>query len=583
MVCFTAPSLLWAEQSSNGASPIVHSNEDDKERIKQLEERVSELESLINKFIEDKKQTKEGAENVIELPVKEKKDETPPDDTGEWGEPVVEEGPSKGRDEDARRRLTEMETWRRKEEARMAKEEEEASDKVKYELSGKYKLRLNMRNNLNLNNQQQHWIYDDYTYIDQRLQVRLDATYGPFTAVLLIDKGNFVFDWKEDSEGTLDRWSEFHTVNAAYFRELYLQYTGDFLFKGGRQNVMLGNGGIILEGPADALKITYPIGKTPIGTLSPSVAYVALSGGYRDYSDFLKSGPPSGERNAVFGTANKLDGWLFSLDIKPKRNLIIEPYILKVYDRGDSDGPDLNLDKDFNAASTSRDGQFEPMWIGAAISGMEKNISYDIDLMYLSGSYSKTLDIDAYAFLLRSDYELGPVGFIKDFSAGLEFGRGSGNKIEDSDTMDNVKDFSGLWLCKDRRKFGNIFSEDLRAGYFLWDSNLANVTFLRGIVDFQPVDKLKTNLAVAKLWTTESVYEGHGPVRDWSRGMATSTEKTRDIGWEIDLSLDFPIYKNRLRGFTEFGYFIPGDVYRRADGQKADPASEVVIGTEFEF
>ncbi len=88
---------------------------------------------------------------------------------------------------------------------------------------------------------------------------------------------------------------------------------------------------------------------------------------------------------------------------------------------------------------------------------------------------------------------------------------------------------------------------------------------------------------MAKLWTTESVFEGHGPVRDWSGGTSASTEKTRDIGWEIDLNLDFPLYKNRLRGFTEFGYFIPGDVYRRADGQKADPASEIVVGTEFEF
>ena len=411
--------------------------------------------------------------------------------------------------------------------------------------------------------------------------MRIDAEYGPLTSVLVLDKGNFVFDWKEDSEGTLDRWSEFQTVTSALVRELYVQYTGDFVVKAGRQSMIVGNGGIALEGPVDALKLTYPLGQTPIGRLSGTMAYIAVAGGWKNYNNFTY---PSGDRTAVLGMANRLDGWLLSLDIKPKRDLTITPYVLKVFDRGRSGDPDLNLDKDFNANTMPRDGGFEPLWIGAAISGKSGNLSYKGDLIYLTGSYTKTRDVNAYALMLRGDYNLKQIGPLKNFSVGLEFGRGSGNKADDP-AAEDMKYFSGLFLCKERRKFGNIFSEDIRAGYFLWDSNLANVTFVRAIADFEPVKKLKTNLSLAKLWTTERVYKGRGPVSnwwDWSRGASTTTDKTRDIGWEMDMNFDFPIYK-RLRGFAELGYFIPGNVYRKSNGQKADPASEIVLGAEFEF
>ncbi|MDP2277791.1 MAG: alginate export family protein, partial [Nitrospirota bacterium] len=385
-------------------------------------------------------------------------------------------------------------------------------------------------------------------------------------------------------EGTLDRWSEFLTVNSALFRELYVQYTGNLIVKAGRQNVMAGNEGIVLEGPVDALKFTYPLGQTPLGRVSGSLAYIAVAGGFKNYTKFRDSGgPPAGDRSAVLGIANKLDGVLLSFNIKPKKDLVIEPYILTVLDRGKSGDPDLNLDKDFDTATIPRDGNFEPMWLGLAVSGKEDKISYMADMIYLAGSYTTARDISAYAFMLRGDYHMGKAGFLDKFSAGVEYGMGSGNKADDS-VSSNYKNFRGLFLCKDRRKFGNIFSEDLRAGYYLWDSNLANVTFIRAITEFEPIKNLKAEIAVAKYWTTESVYKGRGPVPgiDWSSGDSLTTEKTKDIGWGIDLDLNFPIYK-RLRGFTEAGYFIPGTVYQRANGQKADPASKVVLGAEFEF
>ncbi|MBI5409377.1 MAG: alginate export family protein, partial [Nitrospirae bacterium] len=293
---------------------------------------------------------------------------------------------------------------------------------------------------------------------------------------------------------------------------------------------------------------------------------------------------PAGDRGAVLGVANKLDGYMLSFNLKPMRELNIEPYVLKVFDRGRAGDPDLNLDKDFNAGTAPRDGDFQPLWTGLVISGDEKKVSYTADLIYLTDSYSGERDISAYAFLAKGDYKFGNVGFLGRLSAGLEAGLGSGNEVDDPTDAD-YKNFRGLFLCKDRRKFGNIFSEDLRAGYFLWDSSLANVTFGRAVIGLEPVPELRTGLAFTKYWTTEAVFKGQGPVPgiDWSRGTSLSTEKTRDIGWGLDLDINFPIFKNRLTGFSEAGYFVPGAVYQQADGQKADPASKIVLGAEFEF
>ncbi|HET8577196.1 MAG TPA: alginate export family protein [Methylomirabilota bacterium] len=501
----------------------------------------------------------------------------------DWEEPVSPKEAAGGRDEEARRRLIELETWKKRQDARAAKEAEEAVEKVRFEVSGRYKLRLNSRDNLDLGNPLQSWEFDNSTYFDQRFQLSLAAEYGPLTAVLVLDKGNFVFDWKEDSQGTLDRWGTFMTVTPELVRELYAQYTGDFVVKAGRQNMLVGNGGIVLEGPIDALKLTYPVGETPLGRMTPSAAYLAVAGGFKDYKDFRKTGPPAGDRNAVFSAQNELHGGLFTLDVRPLPGVTIEPYLLKVFDTGRFGDADLNLDRDFDVTTTPRDGGFEPLWLGLALSGKTGPFSFTGDLIYLTGTFTRKRDLSAYAVMLRGDYRLGDIGRLRNFSVGLEFGRGSGNTAAEKVTgTGDLHDFIALYLCRDRRKFGNIFSEDLRAGFFLADSNLANVTFLRTILSFEPVSKLKVSASVAKLWTTEAVFRGHGPVGDWSRGTSLTTQKTRDIGWELDLNLDFPILK-RLRGFAELGYFIPGPVYQRFARNRPDPASEIVVGMEYEF
>jgi hypothetical protein len=571
--------------------PASSGEEDTRSNIQRLEKRIADLEALVRQLLAERKSAAPttgpvpaGATHAKPpAPGTTSAAPAPPSQKDEWEEPVPRTETVGGRDEEARRRLTELETWKRKQDARSAKEAEEAAQKVRFDFSGRYKLRLNSRDNLNLGNTTQSWEFDNSAYFDQRFQLRIDAEYAPFTAVLVLDKGNFVFDWKEDSEGTLDRWSTFLTVKPALVRELYVQYTGDFVLKAGRHNVLAGNGGIVLEGPVDALKLTYPFGETPLGRIAASGAYIAVAGGFKDYVEFRKTGPPAGDRSAVLGVENQLHAGLFSLDVRPRPDLTIEPYLLKVFDTGNSGDPDLNLDKDFDAATTPRDGGFEPMWIGVALSGKTGNVSYTGDLIYLAGTSTSSRDLSAYALMLRGDYRLGDIGPLRNPSFGLEFGRGSGNTAQEKlSGAGDMHDFIGLFLCRDRRKFGNIFSEDLRAGFFLADSNLSNVTFLRAILDFEPIANFKANASVAKLWTTEPVFRGRGPVGDWSRGGSLTAGKTRDIGWELDLNLDSPIYR-RLRGFAEFGYFIPGPVYQQASGKRPDPAAEIVVGAEFVF
>ena len=565
--------------------------EDGGSHIQRLEQRIADLEALVRRLLEDRKPTAPTTEPVPgattranpPAPSATSTAPAPPSQKDEWEEPVARPQTPGGRDEDARRRLTELETWKSKQDARSAKEAEEAAQKARFEFSARYKLRLNLRDNLDLGNAAQSWDFDNGAYFDQRFQLRIDAEYAPFTAALVLDKGNFVFDWKEDSEGTLDRWSTLLTATPALVRELYVQYTGDLVLKAGRHNMVVGNGGLVLEGPVDALKLTYPFGETPLGRAAASAAYIAVAGGFKDYAEFRKTGPPAGDRSAVLGAQNKLHAGLFSLDVRPGADLTIEPYLLKVFDSGSFGDPDLNLDKDFDVATTPRDGGFEPMWLGLALSGTTGNFSYLGDLIYLAGTWTRSRDVSAYALMLRGDYRLRDLGPLPNPSFGLEFGRGSGNTAEEKlSSTGDVHDFIGLFLCRDRRKFGNIFSEDLRAGFFLADSNLANVTFLRAILAVEPIARFKVSGSVARLWTTEAVFRGRGPVGDWSRGASFATGKTRDIGWELDLNLAVPIVK-RLRGFAEVGYFIPGAVYQRASGKRPDPASELVVGAEVEF
>lgn len=499
---------------------------------------------------------------------------------GEWDEPEVDKKPE-GRDEEARRRLLVIETQTRKAAAETAKREEEQKDKIKFDFSGKYKAQINSRHNFNLNNPLQKWKYDNASFVDHRFSLQIDASYEALLTRLVLDKGNFSSDWKEDGEGTLERWGQFQTLSSQLVRELFVQYTGPFMTRIGRQSWDIGQR-IVLEGPMDGVRFQYPFGQLPWGQTTISAGYMAVAGGSGSYTNFNATGGRlGGTRQELFGVSNKLNALYADLDIRASRALRFQPYILKVLDSGGASDADLNLDKDFNAATTGRDGSFQPLWTGISASLAFDKWKLDAEGVLLTGDYTATRKIRANALLVKATRDFGKIGSMSNVTTGLQFGRGSGNGTSDpnSGTMNN---FNALFMCRERNKFGNIFSEDIRAGYAFWDSNLANITYLRLDTTLEPRQGFKLTPSLTRIWTTEEVFKGRGPVFDWSQGTATSTDKTRDVGWEVDLNGGFPIYKH-LDGFFALGYFRPGTVYSAADGSKPKPAWEAVLGVEVKF
>ena len=499
---------------------------------------------------------------------------------GEWDEPEVDKK-AEGRDEEARRRLLVLETQARKSSAEVAKREEAQKDKVAFDFSGKYRAQVNSRHNFNLSNPGQQGKYDNNSFVDHRFSLQIDATYDALLTRLVLDKGNFVSDWKEDSEGTLERWGQLQTAGSELVRELFVQYTGPFMVRAGRQSWDVGQR-ITLEGPMDGIRFQYPFGQLPWGQTTLSAGFMAVAGGWGSYNNFNATGGRlGGNRQEIFGASNKLDAYYADLDIRASRALRFKPYLLKVLDSGGSGDADLNLDKDFNAATAPRDGSFRPLWMGLSASADFAAWKFDAEAVLLTGDYAAGRKLNANALLLKAMRDFGKLGSLGNLSAGLQFGRGSGNGTNDMNSG-TMRNFNALFMCRERDKFGNIYSEDVRAGYYFWDSNLSNVTYLRLETTLEPRHGFKVTPSLTKLWTTREVFKGRGPVFDWSQGASTITDTTRDIGWEADLNLTFPIYK-RVEGFASFGYFKPGAVYARPDGSNPKAAVELVVGAEVKF
>ncbi|MDP2794264.1 MAG: hypothetical protein Q8O25_09340 [Sulfurisoma sp.] len=499
---------------------------------------------------------------------------------GEWDEPEVEKK-AEGRDEEARRRLLVLETQAKKSSAEVAKRQEARQDKVAFDFSGKYKAQVNSRRHFNLDNPAQQWTYDNTSFVDHRFSLQIDATYEALLTRLVLDKGNFTTDWKEDSEGTLERWGQFQTAGPELVRELFVQYTGPFMVRAGRQSWDVGQR-ITLEGPMDGIRFQVPFGQLSWGQTTLSAGYMAVAGGWGSYGNFTATGGRlGGNRQEIFGASNKLDAYYADLDIRASRSLRFKPYLIKVADGGGSGDADLNLDKDFSAGTTPRDGRFRPLWTGLAASADFAPWKLDAEAVLLTGDYAAGRKLSANALLLKAARDFGKLGSLGNLSMGLQFGRGSGNGTNNSNSG-TMRNFNALFMCRERNKFGNIFSEDIRAGYYFWDSNLANVTYLRFDATFEPSHGLKLTPSLTRTRTTKEVFKGRGPVFDWSQGASTLADTTRDVGWEADLNVAFPIYK-RVEGFASFGYFKPGAVYARPDGSNPKAALELVLGAEVRF
>ena len=133
-------------------------------------------------------------------------------------------------------------------------------------------------------------------------------------------------------------------------------------------------------------------------------------------------------------------------------------------------------------------------------------------------------------------------------------------------------------ICKDRFHYGSLFSRDINGGFGLFQSNLANITFVRPRLDVALRADLTLGLSYTYLRATERVYEGVGPQGFF--GAPVSANRTSDVGHDFGFDALYR-FARPVTLFARFGYFSPGAAYRLPGGRSADPAYELMIGTEF--
>jgi hypothetical protein len=402
-------------------------------------------------------------------------------------------------------------------------------------------------------------------FIDHRPRIRMDAGYRPFDLTLLLAKGDSVRDFSkvnpERESSVIEKWGT-NTLIPFDVRWAYLQYTGPVVVRAGRQLIELGHN-ITLQGDMDSLKVDMPFAIPNVGSLSLGAAYSKfpfISGGAGGLDD------------------TDLDAWMGTADFRPfrlVRGIRLRPYFYKVvdYSHPGSQALDLNLDRDGNPDTHPRDGGLEPLWLGLAVDGRHGDFEYWIEGVRLIGSFDRNRHFDAYALVGNASYKVGR--YTLQLSAG--FGSGAGGRGATNEQGD-FKDFLAAFTCKERFKYGVLYGVNINGGFGFFQSNLANITFVRPKLEVELWKDFTVGLSYAYLRATEKVFEGVGPQGFF--GTPVSSKRTSDVGHDFGFDVFYRIAKP-VTTFMRFGYFLPGDVYRLPGGRSADPAYELMLGTEF--
>lgn len=404
-------------------------------------------------------------------------------------------------------------------------------------------------------------------FIDHRPRIQIDAGYRPFDFRLLLEKGDSIRDFRkvnpERESSVMEKWGS-DTLVPTNVRWAYLTYTGPVVVRAGRQLVELGHA-ITLQGDMDTLRADKAFTVPGFGSIAGSLAYskfpfVSEGAGNLDDTD--------------------MDAWMAAFDVRPFRlvkGVKFRPYLYKVVDlsrrRSTSRALDLNLDRDANPGTHSRDGSLEPLWAGMAVDGRAGDLEWWLEAVKVAGPFSATRDFDAHAGVGHASYKIDR--YTLRLSAAWGSGAGGRGAAAESGDFD---EFLGAFVCKDRFHYGNLFSRDINGGFGLFQSNLANITVIRPQLDVAVTPEFTLGFSYSFLRTTESVYEGVGPQGLF--GAPVSRKRTNDVGHDFGLEASYRIARPAT-GFLRFGYFLPGAVYRLPGGRSADPAFELIIGTEF--
>jgi hypothetical protein len=408
---------------------------------------------------------------------------------------------------------------------------------------------------------------NENAFVDQRPRFQIDAGYRPFDMRLLFEKGDSIRNFRKvnpDRETSVSEVWGTDTLVPTNVRWAYLQYTGPVVARMGRQLVELGHD-IVLQGDMDTARVDKAFSIPDTGSLALSAAYSKfpfISGGAGTLDD------------------TDLDAWMAALDFRPfhlVKGLKLRPYAYKVVDlsRGTSSSRplDLNLDRDGSPNTTPRDGDLEPLWLGLAVDGRRGDFEYWLEGIKLAGSFDRNRDFDAHAVVGNVSYKIDH--YTLHLTAG--FGSGAGGRGATNEHGD-FNDFLAAFVCKDRFHYGSLFSRDINGGFGLFQSNLANITFVKPRLDVALMTDLGVGASYTYLRATERVYKGVGPQGLF--GTPVSDTRTNDVGHDFGFDAVYRFAKP-VNLFARFGYFLPGEAYRLPGGRSADPAYEVMIGTEF--
>ena len=338
-------------------------------------------------------------------------------------------------------------------------------------------------------------------------------------------------------------------------RYLYLEYRGVPFIRIGRQPGRLGHG-IASNIIRDMLKVGLRFDRF-------GVTGVWVKGAEGDTQ--TAEDTPTSRR--VLGAANgddqDLDAYGVVMDAASRtEKWEVQFYALRKFDTTDDDRYTEHLLVGLSADWNPFDGfslLFEANYLGGDTAAGAQGAAVD-----------ERAEIDAAMFYIDGTYNHGRL------SAGAAFGAGTG----DNDPSDRkLKNFQNFFMDETGFHYTYIFSDDIhgydgRTSDIGRGSGFANISWAQIHLEYS-LDRLSFGGSYTLMRATVGQFEGSGPLGTAS---ATSGERTKDVGYELDARLSYDIIDKSARVYAMAGVFFPGKIYG-----DADRASKAELALEYRF
>lgn len=205
-----------------------------------------------------------------------------------------------------------------------------------------------------------------------------------------------------------------------------------------------------------------------------------------------------------------------------------------------------------------------------------------------SATLGKRTDFEAYLAFARVRVDVEGTGL----KPGLLLGIGSGDSTPSNEENNS---FESLFVDETGYAYTSIYADDIH-GYngssasIRRASGFANTWFLQPGLRWAPTETLAFTASFTFLRAVRRQFEGTGPMGLSFAGRgnygldpamrvdATGTKRTRDLGYEIDVSAEHVASKH-VRLPLNVGVFRPGDIF----GHGARTAVKFDLGVEYRF